>query len=182
MRETLETIRAALKVDDPHGHYDLVCNALAERPAQGEAKDVAWLWTHCRALGMTRRSHSGTMRDDVALFVAELHSPLPPATPAGLKAVPVKLAPDMIAAVIALGDRQTVRAPNPDGLDRWAERDVNLELVWETLLATAPPSPSVPKGWREFIAECATFAGKMVNGNQLSERAAGLLAAAMVPS
>lgn len=41
---------------------------------------------------------------------------------------------------------------------------------------TAPPAPSVPDGWREFIAECATSAGKMVNGNRLSERAAGLLA------
>ncbi|WP_428383560.1 hypothetical protein [Nevskia ramosa] len=41
---------------------------------------------------------------------------------------------------------------------------------------TAPPAPAVPQGWREFIAECAKTAGKMVNGNQFSERANGLLA------
>lgn len=42
--------------------------------AQDLTGDVAWLWTHCRALGMTRRSLSGLMRDDVALFVANLHA------------------------------------------------------------------------------------------------------------
>jgi len=38
--------------------------------------DVAWLWTHCRALGMTRQSESRLMRDDVALFVVDLHAAL----------------------------------------------------------------------------------------------------------
>jgi hypothetical protein len=33
------------------------------------------------------------------------------------------------------------------------------------------------KEWREFIEECATFAGKMVNGNRLSMQAKALLAA-----
>ncbi|MDP3139847.1 MAG: hypothetical protein Q8N17_26360 [Burkholderiaceae bacterium] len=42
-------------------------------PAQNLTGDVAWLWTHCRALGMTRKSESGSLRDDVALFVADLH-------------------------------------------------------------------------------------------------------------
>lgn len=54
------------------------------------------------------------------------------------------------------------------------------QAVDAAMLAAAPtaaaPAPVVPEGWREFIAECATFAGKMVNGNRLSERAAGLLA------
>jgi hypothetical protein len=44
--------------------------------AQDLTGDVAWLWTHCRALGMARRSDSGLMRDDVALFVADLHAVL----------------------------------------------------------------------------------------------------------
>lgn len=35
--------------------------------------DVAWLFTHCRALGMERRSDSGLMRDDVALFAIDLN-------------------------------------------------------------------------------------------------------------
>ena len=38
--------------------------------------DAAWLWTHCRALGMIKRSDSGLFRDDVALFVAELRGAL----------------------------------------------------------------------------------------------------------
>lgn len=37
MKAALLQIRDALRVDDPHGHYDLVCEALAEQPAQGEA-------------------------------------------------------------------------------------------------------------------------------------------------
>lgn len=37
---------------------------------------------------------------------------------------------------------------------------------------------AVPEGWREFIEDCATTAGGMVNGNRLSHRAAELLAAA----
>lgn len=44
--------------------------------AQDLTGDVAWLWTHCRALGMTRRSDSGLMRDDVALYAADLHAAL----------------------------------------------------------------------------------------------------------
>lgn len=44
--------------------------------------DVAWLWTHCRALGMTRKSHSGSMRDDVALYAADLHALLHRSLPA----------------------------------------------------------------------------------------------------
>lgn len=34
----------------------------------------------------------------------------------------------------------------------------------------------VPDGWREFIEDCATTAGNMVNGNRLSARAKELLA------
>lgn len=33
MKAALLQIRDALRVDDPHGHYDLVCEALAEQPA-----------------------------------------------------------------------------------------------------------------------------------------------------
>ena len=36
MREALETIKAVLRVDDPHGHYDLVCEALAQAEQRGE--------------------------------------------------------------------------------------------------------------------------------------------------
>ena len=50
--------------------------------AQDLTGDVAWLWTHCRALGMTRRSDSGLMRDDVALYAADLHALLHRALPA----------------------------------------------------------------------------------------------------
>ena len=53
--------------------------------------------------------------------------------------------------------------------------------IWRAVRRTiraAAPAPAVPDGWREFIAECATYAGKMINGNRLSDRAAALLAAA----
>jgi hypothetical protein len=39
-----------------------------------EQMRFAWLWTHCRALGMTRKSDSGTFEHDIALFIAELHA------------------------------------------------------------------------------------------------------------
>lgn len=44
--------------------------------AQDLTGDVAWLWTHCRALGMSDRADSGLMRDDVALFAKMLHDAL----------------------------------------------------------------------------------------------------------
>lgn len=44
--------------------------------AQDLTGDAAWLWTHCRALGMVRRSDSGLMRDDVALYTTDLHAAL----------------------------------------------------------------------------------------------------------
>ena len=50
--------------------------------AQDLTGDVAWLWTHCRALGMTRRADSGLMRDDVALYAVDLHALLHRALPA----------------------------------------------------------------------------------------------------
>jgi hypothetical protein len=31
---------------------------------------MAWLWTHCRAIGMTKKSDSGLMKDDIGLFTA----------------------------------------------------------------------------------------------------------------
>lgn len=44
--------------------------------AQDLTGDVAWLWTHCRALGMSERSDSGLMHHDVALFAKMLHDAL----------------------------------------------------------------------------------------------------------
>jgi hypothetical protein len=37
-------------------------------------KAFAWLFSHCRALGMTKKSDSGTFEHDIALFVADLHA------------------------------------------------------------------------------------------------------------
>jgi len=34
MRETLERLKADLRIDDPNNHYDLVCEALSQREAQ----------------------------------------------------------------------------------------------------------------------------------------------------
>ena len=55
----------ALKLNEGLGHN-----------AQNLTGDAAWLWTHCRALGMVRKSDSELLRDDVALFVSDLHSAL----------------------------------------------------------------------------------------------------------
>lgn len=35
MREALERMKADLRKDDPHGHYDMVCEALAQQPVAG---------------------------------------------------------------------------------------------------------------------------------------------------
>jgi hypothetical protein len=49
------------------------CSAHREMREKPTARDPhIWLWTHCRALGMTKQSTSGTLEHDVALFVAEL--------------------------------------------------------------------------------------------------------------
>jgi hypothetical protein len=48
--------------------------------------------------------------------------------------------------------------------------------------AEQQPAAVVPEGWREFIEDCATTAGSMVNGNRLSIRASELLAAAPAPA
>lgn len=57
--------------------FALLRGLLAE-PMQDLTGDVAWLWTHCRALGMTEKSLSGTMRDDVALYVIRLQEAAKP--------------------------------------------------------------------------------------------------------
>lgn len=48
----------------------------------------------------------------------------------------------------------------------------------DAIAAISTPPAVPPKGWREFIEECATFAGKMVNGNRLSMQAKSLISAA----
>ena len=40
-------------------------------PTSAQFDDVAWLWTHCRSLGMQKKSLSGSMRDDVGLFARD---------------------------------------------------------------------------------------------------------------
>jgi hypothetical protein len=57
------------------------CVNEAKKATTAEARgnltgDAGWLWTHCRSLGMARKSDSGLLRDDIALFVADLHSAL----------------------------------------------------------------------------------------------------------
>ena len=60
-----DTLAGASPVDQP------------VRPhAQDLTGDVSWLWTHCRALGMSEKADSGLMRDDVALFATRLHDAL----------------------------------------------------------------------------------------------------------
>lgn len=66
----------------------------------------------------------------------------------------------------------------------------HVTVPWDTLKAiyaaavqacavpALSPSQAVPEGWREFLADCATTAGGMVNGNRLSFRASELLASA----
>lgn len=43
----------------------------AERVREAE-KELLWLVSHCRALGMTKKSNSGKLEHDVALFAADL--------------------------------------------------------------------------------------------------------------
>lgn len=69
--EAMEAIRAALiapstdPLQEPAGPDDLRTNP-----------DMVWLWTHCRAIGMTKKSDSGSMRDDIALFTITLKDAL----------------------------------------------------------------------------------------------------------
>lgn len=37
-----------------------------------ENRDLFWLWTHCREIGMKGKSDSGRMEDDIALFTVTL--------------------------------------------------------------------------------------------------------------
>lgn len=37
-------------------------------------QELIWLWTHCRAIGMTEKADSGLMQDDIALFTIDLQA------------------------------------------------------------------------------------------------------------
>ena len=71
-----------------------ILRALAAEPApEPVAKmnmPLIWLYSHCRALGMTKHSDSGQLEHDIALFVADLKDAHPPkAEPAPTTQVPV---------------------------------------------------------------------------------------------
>ena len=61
------------------GAYDPLRSYLATLMAEPAPEPVAkmnmpliWLYSHCRALGMTKHSDSGELEHDIALFVADL--------------------------------------------------------------------------------------------------------------
>jgi hypothetical protein len=45
-------------------------------PLGKELGPFVWLWTHCRAIGMTAKSDSGSMENDIALFTINLDNAL----------------------------------------------------------------------------------------------------------
>ena len=45
---------------------------LGQEPVAKMNMPLIWLYSHCRALGMTKHSDSGELEHDIALFVADL--------------------------------------------------------------------------------------------------------------
>ena len=50
----------------------LVADQPAPEPVAKMNMPLIWLYSHCRALGMTKHSDSGELEHDIALFVADL--------------------------------------------------------------------------------------------------------------
>ncbi len=82
--------------------------------------DVVWLWTHCRALGMTRRSDSGLMRDDIALFVVDLHTKCHASAHQAVKKKQTKKEHDALVGVIEGWDSlEGGRSYRPKEIEEW---------------------------------------------------------------
>jgi hypothetical protein len=64
VRVIVSEARAALSATSPAPAAALAAGNPLDNP------DMAWLWTHCRAIGMTKKSDSGLMKDDIGLFTA----------------------------------------------------------------------------------------------------------------
>lgn len=73
--ELKEALHTSVKEDV----FDVVCkerDALKAEVERMQLQQFAWLWTHCRAIGMTEKSLSGTMEHDIAHFIITLQSEL----------------------------------------------------------------------------------------------------------
>ena len=75
----------------------LVADQPAPEPVAKMNMPLIWLYSHCRALGMTKHSDSGQLEHDIALFVADLKDARPPkAEPA-----PEPLTDEQIASLVS---------------------------------------------------------------------------------
>lgn len=88
-----ETCAAIAQRADEWDEFGLVgsaswraCKDARKRADELVAPDIVWLWTHCKAIGMTKKSDSGSMRDDIALFTVTLKEAAAPAAPAPQRA------------------------------------------------------------------------------------------------
>jgi hypothetical protein len=77
-----------------------------QAPAAEPTATLEWLASHCRMLGMTKKSHSGLLAHDIALFTVDL-----------------KKAAEQAPAAVPVADVE----PRPDSIDRAMARD-----AWES--------------------------------------------------
>lgn len=85
--EALEKMNDDL-CDDNERLRAALASAPGEAPAPAEAPavpsaDMTWLWTHCRAIGMNKKSDSGLWHHDIALFTIDLKTALASARESG---------------------------------------------------------------------------------------------------
>ena len=91
--------------------------ASAEPTSLLENKPLAWLYTHCLAIGMTKKSDSGLPEHDIALFTTDLQlaaprpeNPVLPVEPDGWVLVPRQVVQD----VCTLAHNYSLNAIAPD--------------------------------------------------------------------
>lgn len=123
MREALETIKVTLLLDDPHNHYDMVCDALAS--AQQSAEPVAMQW------------HEGEPPHpwNTEWFIAMVED-----VPTVLTALPKDFTYDYKTA-----DGAYVMASS---IQKWMQFPDGEYIAYAP---TPPAAPVVPEEWREVL-------------------------------
>ena len=175
MRKALESIRSALRVDDPHGHYDLVCEALAQADQRGDSVPCAW-----RAYGARHWNDGPPNQQSIDYYGTNIEYAYtaPPAP-----VVPELLDDTSLRAVIGrIGNEVHNLSCEQTSDDRLASRLSEIAGDLWKLAQQASPAPLVPDGWKlvpvEMTQEMEEAAFRVTGGTVGGYLYTAMLAAA----
>jgi predicted Zn-ribbon and HTH transcriptional regulator len=115
-------------------------------------KPLVWLWTHCRAIGMTKKSDSGSMEDDIALFTIDLKAA---AVPEGWQPVPKEPTAEMQDAGYL--DYSKVK---PHHVAR---------MMYQAMLAAAPQPIAQPEQGKREPTMCGSCEYEEADGSLIEQ-------------